>query len=632
VYIPDEILDEIRSKADLVELVSQQTPVKKSGKDYWACCPFHKEKTPSFKIDPQKQLYYCFGCKKCGNVFHYVQELVNTDFPGAAQWLADRYGIYIPENSATSKQEQDRRKTWQENCLKLLNDAANWFQANLSKPEAAPAVNYLNSRGLDQESIRKFKLGYSLDSWDATITWAEKLGYTQDMLTATGLTTKKDEPNAKPYDRFRGRLIFPISDELGRVVGFSARLLDPEAKVAKYVNSPETEFFQKGKLLYGLHFARQAFKTAGKALICEGQLDVIACHRAGLTHAVAAQGTAFTDFHAKILKRSTEHVTLAFDADTAGQKATLRTTALLHEQGINVSIATLPEGDDPDGIFRKGGQQALTAILEQTYPAIPFIFESSKKIYQIDKPDELSKVVRQLLEVIQPFPDLIVRAGHCKWLAQQLNLPERLIMDELATMDASARKQAMPSAGPTPIQTAPQPSQRRPFLPPFAIPQVGESTLQALLELILQSKALAENLAQNEEVGPLIPDTPLGNAINLVLAHADQDEWDLAQQAILNSDLIADPTIAKIFSTPAFVNFSPESTDDDAQRNFKEAKQLVAFQDCVNKLILEEINRQLAELKTKLVASTSKEEVQVLQDETLQLITRKQSLQASAGR
>ena len=183
-HIPEEIIEEIRNRADLVDLVSRQTPVKKNGNAFWACCPFHNEKTPSFKIDPQRQTYYCFGCKKSGNVFHFVEDMVNTDFIGAVQWLANLYGIDIPDTRDGNEQEQDRRRQWRESCLKLLNDVANWYHANLSQPEAEPARRYLDSRGIDADAVNHFRLGYSPDSWDAASRWATRLGYTPEMLLA----------------------------------------------------------------------------------------------------------------------------------------------------------------------------------------------------------------------------------------------------------------------------------------------------------------------------------------------------------------------------------------------------------------------------------------------------------------
>ena len=618
-HIPEEIIEEIRNRADLVDLVSRQTAVKKNGNAFWACCPFHNEKTPSFKIDPQRQTFYCFGCKKSGNVFHFVQNMVNTDFVGAVQWLANLYGIDIPDTRDGNEQEQDRRRQWRENCLKLLNDAANWYYANLSTPDAEPARRYLESRGIDADAVNRFRLGYSPDSWDAATKWATRLGYTPEMLLATGLTIQKEESHSF-YDRFRGRLTFPIQDELGRVVGFSARVLDADAKTAKYVNSPETDFFQKGKLLYAYNFARQAFKNSGKALICEGQLDVIACHRAGLDYAVAAQGTAFTEFHARLLKRSTSRVTLAFDADGAGRKATVRTMALLHGQGLAVDVVTLPDGEDPDSIYRKGGAHALAAIMAQTTPAVPFLFNAMCAVHDRSKPEELSIIVKEVLEVIRPLTDPVVKAGHCQWLAQQLHIPENVVMQELKVVDdshKSAFENPLPRFSPKPLM----PNQ----MPAFHLQQAGEATFQILLELIMHFDFLAKELAENDDAAPLIPDTPLGQAINMVLAQTAEGEWELAEQTVINSDLAADPSVGKVLNNPQYGKFLPEEGDHADVQESKREKVNAAFQDCLNELLRNDLEAKITDMKKNMQNSSGEELVQ-LQRDFCELIARKNKL------
>ena len=618
-HIPEEIIEEIRNRADLVDLVSRQTPVKKNGNAFWACCPFHNEKTPSFKIDPQRQTFYCFGCKKSGNVFHFVQDMVNTDFVGAVQWLANLYGIDIPDTRDGNEQEQDRRRQWRENCLKLLNDTANWYHANLSQPEAEPARRYLESRGIDADAVNRFRLGYSPDSYDAASRWAMRLGYTPEMLLATGLTIQKEDSKTT-YDRFRGRLTFPIQDELGRVVGFSARVLDAEAKTAKYVNSPETDFFQKGKLLYAYNFARQAFKNSGKALICEGQLDVIACHRAGLDYAVAAQGTAFTEFHARLLKRSTSRVTLAFDADGAGRKATVRTMAILHGQGLAVDVVTLPEGEDPDSIFRKGGAHALSAIMSQTTPAVPFLFNAMCAAHDRSQPEELSIIVKEVLEVIRPLADPVVKAGHCQWLAQQLHIPENVVMQELKVVDDS-HKSAFDAAIPKMVPRPLMPNQ----MPAFHMQQTGEATFQVLLELILRHDFLAKDLAGNDDVAALIPDTPLGQAINMVVAETAEGEWEMAEQSIINSDLAANPSVGKVLNNPQYVKLLPEEGDDAAAIELKREKVKAAYSDCVNELLRNDLDVKIAALKQSMATETGEALVQ-LQREFCDLVAKKNKL------
>lgn len=619
-HIPEEIIEQIRSRADIVDLVSQVTPVHKRGNAFWACCPFHHEKTPSFKISQERQSYYCFGCKKSGNVISFVKDTVNTDFVGAIKWLADRYGIVIPEESSGSPQQSAQRRQWKDNCYRLLNDAAVWFHDNLKRPEARLAQEYINSRELDAYAVDRFMLGYSPDSRDALINWAKKQGYTNDQLIATGLAAQKD--NSKDcYDRFRGRLTFPIWDELGRVVGFSARILDAEAKMAKYVNSPETDFFQKGHLLYAYNFARTNFKKSGRALVCEGQLDVIACHRAGLDHAIAAQGTAFTEQHARMLKRSTSNVTLAFDADTAGQKATIRTVALLHAQGLSVDVATLPDGDDPDSIFRRGGAEALNAIMNNIRPALHYLLDAIRATHDLTRPEALAETARQLLEAIRPIPDPVAKTAHCQWLAQSLNLPENVILQELQIVDSS---HPSPLANALRKPAPPKPSDKT--LPAFTMPLVNESTLQHLLALLLRFEDLALALAANDDIIPILPDNPLGHAINLVLANVEQGEWLEAEDALALSELAEHPAVGKILAENICDALVPTENDTKEQQLTKAEKKEAAFNDCINELMSADIDQKIALLKQEINSATKEQKTQ-LQNQLFQLVAQKKQFQ-----
>ena len=604
-HIPDEIIDEIRRKADLTDVVGAFTQLKKKGNDFWACCPFHKEKTPSFKINLQRQTFYCFGCKKSGNIFHFVQEMVNTDFIGSIEWLANRLGILIPETNASNQNnaEAANKRQLRDQGLCLLKEAAVFYQSMLQKPEAEIARTYLRERGLDAKAMEKFAIGYSPDSWDAFGAWALTQGYTRDILVATGLSIRKEEQKEHCYDRFRGRLMFPICDELSRVVGFSARTLESHPQSAKYVNSPESEFFQKSAILYGLHLARQEFKKTGTALICEGQMDVIACHQAGLTHAVAAQGTAFTSQHASLLKRSTPHVTLAFDGDTAGTKATLRTIGLLLEADIHTSIVALPEQQDPDSIFRTGGTEALQQILSATEEAIPFVFRLACQEHDLHIPEEKSAIVSETLQFLCKIPDPVTRTAHCQWLAGKLNLPENILLDSL---QAQLRQQQVAIQRAEAFQLKDSPNHpisanKSPAAPlPFTMPAslFNDSTtaiLVTILDLVLHYEFMARKML-NSEAQHLIPDTPLGHAINLVLAAAEQGEWELAEQTLTTSELISSSEVGQVLAQSHFEQRTPEQKCSAEQQEKQTKLLLRALSDCENRLQMAEINQQMEQL------------------------------------
>ena len=641
--IPSEFIDQLRQRTDLVDIVGSFVPTKKRGADHWACCPFHKEKTPSFKIDSQRQTFYCFGCKKSGNLFHFIQEMVNTDFVGAVHWLADRYGLTVPETRQHGDQAgSEKRRQWREQGLKLLHETAEWFHHLLRQPEAAKARAYLQSREIDGDTIEKFGLGYCLDSWDALCQWAAARGYQPELLQATGLVAQKDGATSF-YDRFRDRLVFPIHDELNRVVGFSARILSPDAKAAKYVNSPESDFFQKGAILYGLNHARASLKTLGHALVCEGQLDVIACHRAGLTNAVAAQGTAFTENHARLLKRSTNNVVLAFDADTAGDKAAHRTIAILHETGISVAVVSLPAGEDPDSIFRHGGAEALRSIMATTEPAVPWLLRRACETYDLDRPEGKSLIVGDVLAAIRPIADPVARTAHCQWLAEQLHLPENVLFDALNALQASYAKHAEPSRfrpdtnAPAPADAATPPTaagamagpRTLPRLPAFTMPEENEKIWQTILDLVLHFEDLALRLADDTETTRLLPDTPLGMAIGRVLASVDQNAWADALDTLCHDDLIRHPTIGAVIAKSAFP-YRPKpkapapaparpfgvNAAETEEMDIVTEKTTQAYDDCRRRLLQAELLRLSQEKRLALETATGAEAQQLMRELT----------------
>lgn len=626
-YIPEDILEEIRRKADIVELVSSVTPVKKRGSSFWACCPFHKEKTASFSINQQRQIFYCFGCKKSGNIFHFVQDTQNTDFPGSVEWLADRLGIIIPEeqHNMLAPDQRQARQQKRRDGMQLLQEAGAYFQENLQSPAAAIARNYLSARGLSQEVIEQFQLGFSYESWDALLQWALQKGYSRELLVDTGLCIAKEEQPEHCYDRFRGRLMFPILDEQGRLVGFSARSLDSAAKTAKYVNSPESAFFNKSEILYGMHLARKEFRSTATALLCEGQMDVIACHQAGIKNAIAAQGTAFTEQHATLLKRSTDHVTIIFDGDQAGLDASLKSAEILLKAGLHTVVANLPEGQDPDSILNTGGPKALQQMLKNSLEAIPFAFNLSCQKHDYNLPEGKSAIVSDTLALVAVIPDVISRTAHCQWLAKQTQLPEDILFDRLTSiMREDQQRQQQRFFPAKPLQTQQQ-------APAFNMPvnifaDQQSSTLIVILDLIMHFDFLAQELACSE-IQRLIPDSPLGHAINLVCASAEQNEWEMVPQTLAASELIANPEVAQVMAQSKFTDFmkiyeeAPKEENGEKRRIFEEHKKVMkellkkALKDCENKLLLQEIDKKTQENIIKLQTVTDdKERITILQE------------------
>jgi len=359
--ISSAALEQIRAASDIVDVIGGYLPLKRAGANFIALCPFHKEKTPSFNVNPQKQIFHCFGCHKGGDVFRFVQDYENIGFVDAVRRLAERARIPLEFDQTPGGQEIRHLK---DTLLQIHEQITQRWQSCLANEAAGQlARDYLAKRGLQPEAIKLFRLGAAPDSWDDTVNWAKSKGHALAVVEKAGLILKK-EGAENYYDRFRGRLMFPIGDEQGRVIGFSGRVLSGDEKTAKYVNSPETPVFTKSKVFFGLDKSKRAILDAGHAVVCEGQLDLIACFMAGIQNVVAPQGTAFTADHARILKRYVDEVVLCFDSDEAGQKAAARSLDSLLASGLAVRVAIMPAPHDPDSFIKANGGAAFRKLIE----------------------------------------------------------------------------------------------------------------------------------------------------------------------------------------------------------------------------------------------------------------------------
>jgi DNA primase len=354
-------LEQIRAASDIVDVIGSYVPLKRAGANFVALCPFHKEKTPSFNVHPAKQIFHCFGCHKGGDVFTFVKEYENIDFPDAVRRLAERARIPIEldqrAGGADTRHLKDRLFQIHEQITQR------WQTALASGEGGGGARDYLARRGVSAEAVQLFRLGYAPEAWDDTVNWAKSKHCELPLMEQAGLIVRKEGADHF-YDRFRGRLIFPICDEQGRVVAFSGRVLAGDEKTAKYVNSPETPIFTKGKVMFGLDKSKRALLETHRAVVCEGQLDLIACFMGGVKNIVAPQGTALTAEHARLLKRYVDEVVLCFDSDAAGHNAAMRSLDILLASGLAIRVATVPAPHDPDSFIKESGGAAFAQLIE----------------------------------------------------------------------------------------------------------------------------------------------------------------------------------------------------------------------------------------------------------------------------
>jgi DNA primase len=412
--IPSEMIEQIAAANDIVEVIGSYFPLKRAGANFKALCPFHQEKTPSFVVSPSRQTFHCFGCGAGGSVFRFVMDYEHTDFPSAVRKLATRVGITVVETRAA--QDEDRRYEARRTLLKLHADAAEWFHENLLKRDVGEtARKYLKQRGITGEIAKNWQLGYAPDEWDAFGSWARAQGYpTRDLITSGLAKTRDDAESAqversRAYDRFRGRIMFPICNDVGEVIAFSGRLLKEAEGAAKYLNSPETPLFRKGSVLFGLHKTKRALIEANCAVVCEGQLDLISLFEAGITNVVAPQGTAFTENQARVLKRFVNEVILCFDADTAGQKAAERSLDALLQNDLIVRVAEIPAGEDPDSLVRREGKEPFESRVGGARDFFDYWIERETTGVDLGSLGVKMQLARSLAETVSRVRDPLMR-------------------------------------------------------------------------------------------------------------------------------------------------------------------------------------------------------------------------------
>ncbi|MCX8157785.1 MAG: DNA primase [Verrucomicrobiae bacterium] len=451
--ISPQVIEQVRAASDIVEVISGYFPLKRAGANFVALCPFHKEKTPSFNVNPQRQIFHCFGCHKGGDVITFIREYENISFLDAVRRLAERANIPLAfENDPQYRQTRELKEVLLEIHEQLTR---RWQQALNQDSAGQVAREYLQKRGVGAEAIQLFRLGYAPEAWDDTVNWARRKGYDMALMEQAGLVVRA-EGRDHYYDRFRGRLMFPICDEQGRVIAFSGRTLNPEEKTAKYVNSPETPIFVKSRVFYGLDKSRRAIQEMRQAVICEGQLDLIACFMAGVRHVVAPQGTAFTGEHARILKRYVEEVVLCFDADTAGQNAAERVADGLLPLGIAVRVAVLPSPHDPDSLVREQGAGALQRAVEEAPGYFDYLLERLCSQYPPATDKGRLEITRRMATALKKTRNEVLLETYAQKTALRFGLnPSAFIQQFRATPVAPAEGLMVEEAPPEPVERPP---------------------------------------------------------------------------------------------------------------------------------------------------------------------------------
>jgi len=434
VRISEDTINAIRERANIVQVIGEYVNLKASGKNYKGLCPFHSEKTPSFTVSPDKGIFHCFGCGTGGNIFTFITKIKGITFPDAVRLLGERYGI-----SVTSVQGGDKGQEKYEALFTASRMAADIFHRNLLSEKGKGALNYLKGRGFDSETVKCFCLGYALDSWDYLFKLLRAKNFSPSLLEEAGLIVK-NRSGTGFYDRFRNRIIFPIQDNIDRIIGFGGRTLDvAEQGIPKYINTNENAIFHKGKHLYGFHLASEHIRKMGSVFIVEGYLDVIRMHKEGLKNCVAPLGTALTDEQVSFLLRYTKRALLVFDPDEAGRKATLRSIGLFHRQGIDPSVILLPKGKDPGDFFDEYSSDDFRLLIEGAETGLDYIVKYHVALKNEYTANEKITILHTLCEYYVNMNDEILKIEFVKKISSLFSISEHIVLRELSKFIRSER-------------------------------------------------------------------------------------------------------------------------------------------------------------------------------------------------
>ena len=470
--VPESTLEEILSRVDIVELISGYIPLKRAGRGYKALCPFHHEKTPSFTVNPDKQIFHCFGCSAGGNAFGFLMQHERLEFPEAIEALAKRTGVIIHEASAAERKTQNLS----EQLYKINEAAAHFYSDQLHAPEGEPALKYLLKRGLTKETIQRFKIGYAQDKWDGLLNYLRSKGFVLGLIEKSGLIIAKD--NGGYYDRFRKRILIPIHDTKGRTVAFGARVLDNS--LPKYINSPETPVYSKSKVLFGLDLNNEEIRLKDLAVIVEGYFDLIFPYQAGVKNITASCGTALTQEQIRLLKRYSRNVVLVYDSDNAGQMATLRSIDTLIEEGMNVMAARLPKGHDPDSFARQFGPEGFQKLITEAKDIFDYKLEFLKSKYAPLTIPNKSRAASEMLSLINKVNNTVSKSAYIKKLAEELSLDENSLLLELKKTENQNNR---------------LPHKEEKFTPPKT-PVATNAPERMIVRLILEEQELIEQIKE----------------------------------------------------------------------------------------------------------------------------------------
>lgn len=578
--IPEDKIAEVRARADIAAIIGKRVDLKKTGNTLVGLCPFHNERTPSFNVVPSKQMYHCFGCQASGDVFKFLVETELKPFPIVVRELAKELGVDIPETSESPEEKKQREKR---DFLYKVNAYVLQFYAYQfwNSQEAGRARSYMHERGVTEETARKFEIGYAPRRADALLEYLEQKKIPKEAAVEVGVLGTRDDGSL--YARFFDRVIFPIYDDRERVAGFGGRVLDADAKAAKYLNSPESPVFKKGGLLYGLHKAKHAIARGNGAWLCEGYLDVIALHQAGIEVAVAPLGTAVTEHHLPSLRRVSQKVALLFDGDAAGERATRKSSELLLSHGMSATVVTLPAGDDPDTFVLREGAATLRELVEKSPPAVQYYIDQAARTLtptvegRVKAVQELAPLLGKLTSQLER--DLYVREAAQKLIVDEATLRRFLVGARVATAEKPVKKTPVGGTATAPSKAGPyaQRAANQPRREPASAPSPGHQPAARPAPEQPWDELMGEGPASTTP-RPAAPTTPKPSP-------PDPVEWaaviEILKYRVLWGEL---PRIAAVILHPGLRQIVDQCIVDDTELTFEDMEKSLGSQSLARNL------------------------------------------------
>lgn len=561
--IPDETIERVKSATDIVEIVSAHVQMRQAGRNWLGLCPFHSEKSPSFNVNPELQMYHCFGCGVGGDVVKFLQEIDKVSFVEAVTFLAERAGIPVPRRGGSTAEDERNDQLFRANEL-----AAKFFHYMLRQPAGADALRYLHKRGLTDETIDEFRIGYALSGWTSFLEMAGRRGFAALVLEQAGLVAPSSKGRGH-YDRFRDRVMFPITNLSGRAIGFGARALRPDDK-PKYLNSPETPIYHKSGVLYGMSRARDSIRRDGTAIVVEGYMDVVSLAQGGVNNVVASSGTALTARHARLLARYSERVVLLFDGDAAGGTAAERGVEVLLGTEMDTRIVTLPPGQDPDSfVHRDQGVDELRQLIDKAPPALDVYLDRMAAGVDLNSVTGRARAIERLLPLISACKEEVRRSLMLRRAAQRLDVDEAALRADLAVAEsrpAPARREPEP-----PVDSA------NPVPPPGPPVRVNKLERQ-FAGLLLQYPRLLGETARRLDMD-VFTDSEVRRLLDYLVSRYTEGQLDMT--ALLNS---VDEDLSRLVTVCAMETFVADNVDE-------------IWQDHVLRLQRQDLTRQIDEAK-----------------------------------